>query len=55
MNRKVFAVLALVALGLLWALTPTTFVNNAQAQRVGTGSTEIVSNETAPVVRSVYF
>ena len=49
MNRKVFAVLALVALGLLWALTPTTFVNNAQAQRVVTGSTEIVSNETAPV------
>lgn len=49
MNRKLIAVLALVALGLLFVMTPTTLVNEAQAQKNRTGVIEIVGDDAPPV------
>jgi len=49
MNRKLFAVLALVALGLVFGLTRHTLVNEAQAQKVQieTGEVSLESAEQA--------
>jgi hypothetical protein len=49
MNRKLIAVLAFVALGLLFVMTPTTLVNEAQAQKNRTGVIEIVGDDALPV------
>jgi hypothetical protein len=47
MNRKFYALLAIVALGVLFVLTPTTIVNEAQAQKGRAGTElEIISVET---------